>query len=121
MKTVQDLMDKVGAWSDSTFGPGDRALPIAYHLKKEVDELIEALKLADSMLKDESVNPEAYRRQRVAVKYEYADCLMLLLDSARQDGLTAEELRIFTERKLSINKFREWGKPDENGVVEHIK
>ena len=26
-----------------------------------------------------------------------------------------------TRKKLEINKLRKWGKPDKNGVVEHMK
>ena len=52
---------------------------------------------------------------------EFADCFMLLLDAASHYDLTAEELIEVTVTKLEINRQRKWGKPDKNGVVEHIR
>ena len=109
MNELQNLMDEIAEWSDATFGYGQRNPAIVYHLKKEVKELIKALK--------RSKKNEDYT---VAVHKEYADCFMLILDSARVFGLNAELLIELTDIKLQINKNRKWGKPDKNGVVEHI-
>lgn len=52
---------------------------------------------------------------------EMADVFMLLLDTATHFGVNANELITITYNKLDINKKRKWGKPDVNGVVEHIR
>lgn len=102
---LQRLMNDISEWSDKTFGEGQRNPAIAYHLKKEVDELIKALEEKDE----------------THIRFEYADCMMLLLDSAKHYGFNASHFLFITRMKLNINKTRKWGKPDENGVVEHIK
>ncbi len=51
---------------------------------------------------------------------EFADCLMLLLDAARLQGITATDILINAWYKLGINKQREWGQPNADGSVEHI-
>ena len=116
MNELQKLMDDIREWSDATFGDGQRNPAIVYHLKREVPELIEAIKIyANKVHLGEECSGDVHK-----VGYEFADCFMLLLDSASHFGLTAGNLLWYTEEKLKINKAREWGKPDENGVVEHI-
>lgn len=121
MKELQDLMNQISEWSDKTFGEGQRSAPIAYHLKKEVDELIDAINKAKELGCDESVGVGEFGRQLQATKFEYADCLMLILDSAHHFGISAKDLISAVIDKLEINKNRKWGKADENGVVEHIR
>lgn len=121
MNELQKLMDDVSEWSDATFGAMQRNPAIVWHLKKEVDELIQALDYTHALGVDESVGAGEFGRQLSKTKMEYADCFMLLLDSAHHFGLTAENLLELTREKLEINKKREWGKPDVNGVVEHVR
>ena len=120
MNELQTLMNDISEWSDATFGDGQRNPAIVYHLKKEVDELIEALHKSNALGADNSVGVGELKRQLNKTEMEFADCFMLLLDSAHHFGLTAENLLELTREKLEINKKREWGKPDDNGVVEHI-
>lgn len=94
---------RVVRWQGETF-PNADALSKAYHLKEEVDELIKDLK---------SNSPKRWS--------EYADCFMLLFGSASADGMSYEDICEAIEKKLKINRRRKWGKPDENGVVKHIK
>jgi NTP pyrophosphatase (non-canonical NTP hydrolase) len=49
---------------------------------------------------------------------EIADCMMLLMHYAHWRGLS-----VFDEiaKKFDKNKKRTWGKPDHEGVVEHIR
>jgi len=118
---LQKLMNDISEWSDKTFGNGQRNPAIIYHLKKEVDELIAAIEKTNTLGSDPSVGVGEFGRQRTVTRVEYADCLMLLLDSAHHFGISAKELLSVTRGKLEINKVRKWGKPDENGVVEHIE
>jgi len=121
MKKLQKLMDDIGAWSDSEFGTAQRNPGIAHHLKKEVDELIEALTLFKASVADDTVKVTEKVGQWNKVVFEYADCLILLLDSAHHFSLSAKQLVYFARRKLKTNKARKWGVPDENGVVEHVR
>ena len=115
---VQKLMDEIMEWSDATFGEGQRNPAILHHLSKEVAELIEALK---KFQQEDSISNIVKSEQNLKqLFFEYADCFMLLLDSASHMGLTFDILYEYTKRKLEINRNRKWGKPDENGVVEHI-
>ena len=118
---LQQLMDDISEWSDATFGNGQRNPAIVHHLKKEVDELIEALNILKVLGCDNSVGIGEFGRQLSKTEMEYADCFMLLLDSAHHFGMTADDILKAASKKLEINKQRKWGNPDENGVIEHIK
>jgi len=120
-KSLQELMNDISEWSNLTFGDGQRNPAIVYHLKKEVDELIDALNKCNALGVDNSVGVGEFKRQLSETEMEFADCFMLLLDSAHHFSLSAEQLMDLTRRKLVINKNRKWGNPDKNGVVEHIK
>ena len=39
-KELQQLIDEITEWSNTTFGSGQRNPAIIHHLRKEVDELI---------------------------------------------------------------------------------
>ena len=116
MKSLQKLMNEICEWSDKTFDNGkftrSRCIPISYHLQKESVELTEALL-------EFANNPTIEMRMKVGK--EYADLLILLVDSANHFGLNADELLTVAFNKLEENKKRKWGLPDENGVVEHIR
>jgi NTP pyrophosphatase (non-canonical NTP hydrolase) len=105
MEELQKLMDEIREWSDATFGERQRTIPILHHLIKEVPEAIEACK-----------NPKNDNGV-----YELADCFMLLLDACNHYDVDAAMLITYTYNKLSVNRKRKWGMPDENGVIEHIQ
>lgn len=119
METVQDvqrLMFEIREWSDNTFGNGQRNPAIVYHLKKEVDELIEAINECNKEV-DHVRFPTAEIHN---LKMEYADCMMLLLDAISHSDFSAHCIFKAVKEKLEINKKRTWGKPDANGVIEHL-
>lgn len=120
MKELQVLMNDIAEWSDAKFGSWQRNPAIVHHLKKEVNELIEALDKSNALGWDESVGVGELRRQLDITEMEYADCFMLLLDSAHHFSLSAERLIELVRLKLEVNKHRHWGRPDKNGVVEHL-
>jgi len=123
-KRLQNLQDDIKEWSDNTFGSHRSGKPIAFHLKKEIDEVIEAI----DVLHTSGNNKEAPWGERYGdickaqtrVKFELADCLTLLLDVASHENINVSDLLDASEEKLEINKKRKWGEPDENGVVEHM-
>ena len=94
MSALKDFQDIVGNWGNSQF-PQSTPTSILAHLKKEVDEFIE------------SGDPE-----------EGADCFMLLLHWFYRHNIDLLET---AKEKFNIIIFREWGEPDKNGVIEHIK
>lgn len=116
---LQELMDSLHTWSNATFGSESRHLGKAYHLKKEVTELIAALTKLDALGADPSVGIGEFARQLEEVKMEFADCFLLFLDSAQFFKLTGETLLTLGQKKLKVNQSRNWGTPDKNGVVEH--
>lgn len=116
LERLQDFMNETSKWSDKTFDDGcfssERSVPISYHLQKEAAELTHSL--------------SRYYDNRTALnlaaaKEELADCMTLILDCATHFGCNADELVTACYNKLEINKERQWGEPDENGVVEHLK
>jgi hypothetical protein len=101
---IERLTIEIGRWSDHQFGSsdqdGDRAgILTLLRLKMELEELLGT--------------PNALE--------EWADVLMLYLDAARRRGITVQEVLSATWDKLEVNRKRKWGKPDADGVVEHIK
>ena len=91
---VGTFQRNVGEWGNVTFPKGTPDSLVA-HLRKEMEELAE------------THSPE-----------EGADCFLLLLHHAHRCGY---DLMIEAFKKFEINKWRKWGKPNKDGVVEHIR
>lgn len=100
---TEKQFNEITAWQKETFGQATSISKI-HHLK---DELIELQ--ADLYLN----NPDR--------RLEFADCFFLLFGSAAADGMTYQDIVNAIQEKFEINKARKWGKPDANGVVNHIK
>lgn len=116
LKNFQKLMDAQRQWSDNTFDSGNfsamRSIAISHHLQKESRELTEA---TVNCLRDPT--EENFCR----LTEEIADCQLLLLDIAAHMGFGVDIIISACRSKHEINKSRKWGKPDANGVVEHIR
>ncbi len=91
------LTAEIAAWSDRTFGAGRDGVGAAKHLIEEAGEAAE--------------NPDDI--------LEWADCLMLVLDGARRQGFTVNELLAATRTKLAINKKRKWKIRDDLAYGKH--
>lgn len=96
---------EITEWQNKTFGKAT-ALSKVNHLKQEVDELRYALDSDDTDL---------------SISEEFADCFILLFGAAASHGFTFDSICEIIDNKMQINYKRNWGKPDENGVVNHIK
>lgn len=121
MDELQKLMNEVGSWSDDTFGSGQRSPAILHHLAKEIPELLNAIGDYDRGANDTRVNVSEMMELHRKMRFEFADVFMLLLDAARKRGFMAEDLIQVARMKLEVNRRRKWGKPDENGVIEHLR
>jgi hypothetical protein len=52
---------------------------------------------------------------------EFADCFILLFGAANSAGFSYNEILKSIDEKMEINLTRKWGKPNEDGVVNHLK
>lgn len=101
----ESIEDQVGAWQDATF-PAATPHSAATHLAKEIREVLHA------------VNGQV---PHDALMEEVVDCWFLLLQLRRSLGVTPDAFRAAVMAKLAKNKARTWGKPDDDGVVEHVR
>lgn len=99
----KDQFEAIVAWQKETFGQATPMSKLA-HLAQELQELHSDLK-------------EGSPKKRL----EFADCFFLLFGCAAADGMTYEDICNAIAEKFEINKARKWGKPDADGVVNHIK
>lgn len=95
--------EEISQWQKDTFGQATSLSKIA-HLAEELQELVVDLK---------EQNPDR--------RLEFADCFFLLFGSAAADGMSYEDICNAIQEKFEINKARKWGKPNAEGVVNHIK
>lgn len=98
----KDQFTEITEWQKRTFSESTSLSKIS-HLKQELEELI-------SDLKDRSENRSM----------EFADCFLLLFGAAAADGMSYEDICDCIDEKMKINYQRKWGKPDSEGVVNHI-
>jgi NTP pyrophosphatase (non-canonical NTP hydrolase) len=107
MKDTDKLQHAVGSWAVETFDLKRKSLnPVglasAYHLREEVDELIDAIQNGAS---DQEIQEEA------------ADCFSLLCGIAHRREFSLHDALV---RKYEINRNRTWGQVAENGVIHHV-
>lgn len=108
--------EEITEWQEKTFGSATPMSKI-HHLKEEVDELLVELKhyYETGFPKSETSFQDA------KIEMEFADCFLLLFGAASSHGMNYEQICKGIELKMEINRKRKWGKPDKNGVVNHIK
>ncbi|MGD9525043.1 MAG: dATP/dGTP pyrophosphohydrolase domain-containing protein [Gemmatimonadales bacterium] len=92
--SLDALVPELVQWQAETFKDATVHSKIA-HLVEEVVELAQAPHDAE----------------------EYADCFMLLTGAAHVAGV---DLASAVRDKLAVNRARQWGEPDEHGVVRHV-
>jgi len=90
---LKDIQAEVGSWAEKQFDQSTNS-SICEHLRREVKELKSTFKPSEA-----------------------ADCFLILLHFAHKNkfDILSEALK-----KHTVNKNRNWGEPDEDGVVEHI-
>ena len=95
---MNELQKALYIWASKQF----KGQPISgkfSHLRKEINEL------------------EADQKDVM----EYADCYMLLMDIASNNGILLSDIHTAAQEKLEINKIRKWGKQNKDGSVEHVR
>ena len=99
----KEQFEAITVWQKETFA---QATPLSKieHLLQEIQEL-----------KEDIINNNPNRR------LEYADCFFLLFGCAAADGMNYDSIVSAIDEKFEINRNRKWGKPDANGVVNHLK
>jgi len=100
---TEEQFYEITEWQNKTFGQATALSKIA-HLAQELQELVADLK---------TKSPGRFQ--------EFADCFILLFGAAASEGMSYENICNHIETKMRINKSRKWGKPDADGVVNHIK
>lgn len=100
-EAAADLWRDHAEWSQATFGADSVRGPTGplKHLAREVQEA-----LADPTDRE-----------------EYADLLLLLMDSSRRAGLSLMELLKEGAKKLDRNKTRTWPQGSADEPVEHVR
>ena len=93
------LQEDAYEWSQKTFGTERGPEGPLNHLKRECQEAIDSP--GDIM--------------------EFGDMWLLLSDAASRAGFTMSQVVFAAHIKLGINKNREWGPIDSEGVSEHVR
>lgn len=98
--TIEDIQQKIITASDKIFGLNRSFRAPLHHLKMEVDETIDSGDIE-----------------------EFADMFLLIMDSFRLrfPNKSPQDLLLACDEKIQILYKRKWGKPNENGVIEHIR
>lgn len=98
--TLQSVSDQISKFSDETFGKDRPFTAPLHHMKLEVEEVIQS-----------------------GEEEEFADVLLLLLDSYRKKfpKNSTNDLLNCSANKIEKLKSRKWQKPDENGVFQHVR
>lgn len=94
---------KIRDWQNKTFGRATVNSKIE-HLREELIEV-----------------ENDYKNKNPEINLEFADCFMLLYGAAAAAGLSYDDITKAIETKYKINLQRQWGEPDKNGVVKHLK
>lgn len=125
---MTDLIKEQAEWSNATFGDEKQRGPVG-PLKHMAKEVCCELLGCDPLWFDQFVaglQPRTYAnaQQSITDIMEYADLLILLLDSSRRAGHSFIEVIRAGREKMQENMKREWPKFDPskvNEAVEHIR
>lgn len=102
--TFEQLIKEHGEWSNATF-PKGTAIGALIHAQREVWEVMH----------DIATNADMH-----SLSTEYADAIFCIMDSARRQGVTIENILSAGELKLMKNKARKW-RDNGDGSYSHIK
>lgn len=108
---MDKLQESIGAWGVETFKHSTEHLQAIHkHIEKEVAELGSDIgDYCEAWIED---------RTHDFIQEECADVFILLCSIAHVCGFS---LREAVGCKMAINRSREWGEQDKDGVIEHTK
>jgi hypothetical protein len=98
------FLERQREFSNKTFGPGDRTNGIVAHVRKELEEILEA--------------------ERGEALEEWIDVVILALDQCWRLGHSSEEIALALESKYQKNmrrKWEDWRTKSPDDPVEHIR
>lgn len=99
--TLDGLASQIQNWQRDQFGEDRTSYGALNHISQEVSEALEDL--------------EAGNKERLSL--ELADIFFLLMQVVDLNDI---DIHAAIAAKLTTNKEREWVKPDENGVINHV-
>lgn len=99
---TQQQFEAITAWQQKTFANATATSKL-HHLTEELHEVNKALIEGDG------------------IHHEFADCFFLLFGAASAAGMNYNDICKAIDEKFAINQKRNWGKPDENGVIKHVE
>ena len=114
------FLNEMHEWQQETFG---QATPMSKlkHLEEEINELMDSFMVYDYCVINKENNEAIPSDVATQLESEFADCFFLLFGSLYAHGANMDDLLQWMKDKLEVNKKRKWGKPDDDGVVKHIK
>ena len=106
---------EIGKWGDETFehsegNPAYISNAIVNHMEKEMAELGEEIVYKDDGGWDVMTSSK--------IAEECADIFILMCSIAHINKFS---IRKAVEEKMKVNRKREWGAADSDGVIEHVK
>lgn len=109
-KHIDIFIREVSKWSKETFDEKRNPASL-YKLKEELDELIKSV---EQYLKNPSKDNE------IKMQDEYADCFLILFDSAKDFGYLFTDILEFMKSKFKVVKERKNWIRNENGSYQHF-
>lgn len=111
------VQDRISAWAENTFTHDARG--IALHTVREAIELAIAADCSNEEIAGSVKAALKKERNRTkSIDEETADVTILALAMA---GYIGFDLSMAVEAKHAVNIVRTWGKPDAQGITEHVE
>lgn len=117
---TKEMFKSIAEWQKETFGQAT-SLSKIHHLREEIAELETAIILNKRVGDLDKEGTEKFLLTYKDIEMEFADCFILLFGAASCQGFSYDDICRVIYEKMLINRNRKWGKPKENGVVNHIK
>lgn len=119
-RTIDEIIEDIRTWQKQTFH-GATPAGAAAHLRKEAHEILDHVAMHNPLtgkLKEPIEPKPTSLINRDEAGEECIDAIFMIVQVMY---LLDQDIAEHLERKLEKNKARRWQKPDENGVVEHVK
>ncbi len=112
-----DIIRRISGWQGHTF-PDSTLLGLSNHLVKEAEEVRKEVRTYVAV--DSDPNSQFSRYTRDCLKHEICDNMFFHIAICEKMGISFAEFVEAMEETLARNQLRKWGKPDSDGVIEHV-